>query len=799
MLRGEGWLPPVFAQWQWGSAGMLAFGLAVVIPLLLHLWARQPRRVQPWAAMRFLQAALQKTARRRRLTTWLLLLLRCGLLAAWAVALAAPRWYAAQPTPSLVAAPSHVCLVLDRSFSMQYQTDGRSHFQQAVALAKAKVHSAAEGTLFTLVAMDQPPQAIIAQPTPNRDAVLVELERMEAGQSPASLSATLALVLEIVREAALPPKAPLAQQVCLYSDLQQLPWGQLRAAAVQSLLASVKEQASVELIDLGPPQPANRAVVHVECDPTLAVVGQPVQLTAEIRNFGREACLRQEVTLWVDQQPAGQQLVDLPPGGSARVVLTHRFAQAGDRIVEFRLADDALAVDDRRWLCVPVRRALRVLCVGQRPDDTRYLALALSPQLQETTGFDVVQRRQVPVPPDDWQAYDAVILSNVAAPADLPGLWRYVREGGGLIVFLGDRVQPEQYEPALTFDPPLLPARPRGPSVEGEFRIRPRLEQHPIVAPFRGLPQSGLLTTPVWRYLPLEPLPQAVTVAEFNSGAPAIVAAEVGQGRCVLVATAATWPTSPQQDSSGRPWTALPTWPSFPPLVHEMVRYVLAAQAQRQSVLVGQALVDTLSAPRGAPRLENLSLVAAGHGGAQGRAASPQLFVERDSRGAADQERPQRKVPVLSASQARDNSGATAGFPSTGVSPADEAVSGSVSFPPLVQLTGPGGLAWNIPATVKGTQASLTSVPLPRAGVYEARWGNAHKRYVANIDPAESDLSRVDPAFLEGLLGRPSPVPVARAPATARAWDLAWPLLVLVLLILVAEPYLAGWLSGRRS
>jgi hypothetical protein len=133
------------------------------------------------------------------------------------------------------------------------------------------------------------------------------------------------------------------------------------------------------------------------------------------------------------------------------------------------------------------------------------------------------------------------------------------------------------------------------------------------------------------------------------------------------------------------------------------------------------------------------------------------------------------------------------------VSPADEAVSGSVSFPPLVQLTGPGGLAWNIPATVKGMQASMTSVPLPRAGVYEARWGNAHKRYVANIDPAESDLSRVDPAFLEGLLGRPSPVPVARAPATARAWDLAWPLLVLVLLMLVAEPYLAGWLSGRRS
>jgi hypothetical protein len=752
MLWEAGASGPVLAQWQWGSAGMLAFGLATLIPILLHLWSRRPYRVQSWAAIRFLQAALQRTARRRQLATWLLLLFRCGLLGAWAVALAAPRWHSTAPAAALTAPAPHVCLVLDRSYSMQYRTDGGTRFQQALAQARAKVDGAAEGTAFTLVAMDQVPQAILAQPTLDRARVRAELERLQAGLRPASLSATLALVQRIVIETAQTREVPTPQEVCIYSDLQQLPWAELRAAGVQTLLASVQQHAAVELIDVGRGEAANRAIVQVACDPPLATVGQPVQLVAEVRNFGRENRLRQEVTIWIDQQPAGQQLIDLPAGSSVQVTLTHRFAQAGDRIVEFRLADDALPVDDRRWLCVPVRRTLRVLCLGSQSDDTRYLALALSPDPAAATGLEVVQRHTAALRPEEWQAYDCVILSNVAGLADLPGLWRYVREGGGLIVFLGDRVEPQRYAPAQALDPPLLPARLQPPVAEGNFRLQPRQEQHPIVAPFRGLPQSGLLTTPVWRYLPLTPLPHAVTVAQFDSGDPAIVVADVGRGRCVLVATSATWPTSSDGTSAETPWTALPTWPSFPPLVHEMVRYVLAAGVPPRQVLVGQRLEGTWAAPR-----------------------KPQ---PKDRAG-----------PDAAAGQVPGVGGDTldAGHASpTPAAPCD------------VQIQGPGPLEWTLPAAASKDRSSQASPPLPQPGVYEVRCGQATMRYVANVDPAESDLARVDLAFLEGLLIHAPPATSAAAPAAARPQDLAWPLLALVLVMLVAEPYLAGWLAGRR-
>src|SRR5207245_641023 len=37
-------------------------------------------------------------------------------------------------------------------------------------------------------------------------------------------------------------------------------------------------------------------------------------------------------------------------------------------------------------------------------------------------------------------------------------------------------------------------------------------------------------------------------------------------------------------------WTALPTWPSFPPLMHEMLRLALAGRTADRNVLVGDDL-----------------------------------------------------------------------------------------------------------------------------------------------------------------------------------------------------------------
>ena len=56
---------------------------------------------------------------------------------------------------------------------------------------------------------------------------------------------------------------------------------------------------------------------------------------------------------------------------------------------------------------------------------------------------------------------------------------------------------------------------------------------------FRGHEASGLLTTPIWKYIQLEPNSGAHVALGFDNGDAAIVEERIGRGRCILVATAA--------------------------------------------------------------------------------------------------------------------------------------------------------------------------------------------------------------------------------------------------------------------
>jgi hypothetical protein len=86
----------------------------------------------------------------------------------------------------------------------------------------------------------------------------------------------------------------------------------------------------------------------------------------------------------------------------------------------------------------------------------------------------------------------------------------------------------------------------------------------------------------------------AAVVLAFDNGDPAFVEMEVGQGRVLLFATAASPESVDQSTDPPTPWTALASWPSFPPLVHEIVRFAASNRAAQRNVLVGDVLASQL-------------------------------------------------------------------------------------------------------------------------------------------------------------------------------------------------------------
>jgi len=592
----------LLAFWQLGSAGMLAWGLAAALPILIHLWSRRRYRQETWAAMTFLLAALRKNSRRIQLEQWILLAVRTGILALFALALADPRlssftsWVGGS-----AGGQTHVVLVIDGSYSMDFRRDDKSRFEIAKELARQIVEQGQQGNGYTLVLMSDPPRAIIPQPAFDPADVLEELDNLALPHAGAGLPATLAEIEKILRQAVERQPRLTRRRVCFFTDLQQTTWGEVNSADCRVQLGRLEGLASLELIDLGKPGDANLAVARVEIESAtggLVATRGEIQIQADIQSFDRQDRPRQAVEFLVDGQRIADERVDVPAGGRTTVAATHRFELPGEHIVEVHLADDALGIDNRRWLSVPVREAIRVLAIGGRPGETRHIALALAPQKQSAGPLEITQAPESRLLEGDLTQFDCVILCNVGRfGRDEAGvLYRYVSRGGGLIVFLGEQVQIESYNQSLADDaaqrclPALLIAAAPTAATSAGYSLAPLDYRHPIVAPFRGFTQSGLLTTPVWKYVKLSPLAGAQTALAFDNGDPAIVESRIGRGRSILVATAASPQSVDRATDPPTPWTALPEWPSFPPLAHEMLRLALVGRSEGRNVLVGDEL-----------------------------------------------------------------------------------------------------------------------------------------------------------------------------------------------------------------
>jgi hypothetical protein len=714
-----GW--PLLGFWQFGSVWMLLWGLAALVPILIHLWSRRRFREESWAAMEFLLAAMRKNARRIQLEQWLLLAVRTAILALLALALADPQLALLSGWVGPSSGQTHVVLVIDGSYSMDYRKEGKSRFDAAKDLARQLVTDGKQGDGYTLVLMGQPPRVVISQPAFAAEDVLEEIEALRLPSAGASLPATLAEVETLLRQAAERERRLSRKRVVFFTDLQQQTWSEVHSQDCGERLARLAQLASLALVDLGESGASNLAVARLESSQPLVTTRAEVTLSAEIQSFAREDLPRQAVELLVDGQRIADERVDLSAGGRASVSATHRFDTPGEHVVEVRLAEDSLPLDNRRWLSVPTREAIRVLLVGGRPAETQHLALALNPQPQRGA-IDVTQAPESALVETDLASFDCLMLANVGRFSREEGavLKTYLQRGGGLVFFLGDQVQPESYNQQLAASGPaerVLPARLGEISQEAQYRLNPLDYQHPIAAPFRGHEASGLLTTPVWKYIRLAPFPEANVALAFDSGDALLVEQRIGRGRSILFATAASPDSLDRSTSPPTPWTAISSWPSFPPLVHEMLNLAISGRTEGRNVPVGDDLSGTVP----------------------GGMSEARLTVER-----------------------------------------------------------PDGTSEEVPLAIDGADARWTYADTATSGIYTVSGGDFRQRYAANINPRESDLSRIDaddlPSQFSSDLHVADDLPASLAQGGGTSYFRI--LLGLVLVLLIADPCLA-WHFGR--
>lgn len=637
--------PLILLAFGFTNLAMLGWLAAAAAPLLIHLWSRHRFREAPWAAMQFLLAAMRKNARRLQLQQWLLLAVRTLIIVLTVLAVAEP--YSVPLLAGGNSAPIHKVLVVDGSFSMAYRGDANTIFTRAKQLAAQLVRESRQGDVFTVVDMGQPARLIVGPDVIDHTAVATQIESLAPSCAAADLAGAVALIQKAITPDKVSKVLPTKSEIYFFTDLQRSTWNHsatedsqsaarpgsrqairnpeyLLGAEIGSILAVLAQKASLTIIDLGQPQPDNLAVTNLSTTDSFVTPGRDVSFDATLHQFAQEPRKQCIVEFLVDDVPVGEQTVDVPGGGDATVRFTHRFQAAGSHAICVRAAGDHLDVDNSRWLAVPVRGEVRVLIVAGRAGGAKYLADALNPNPAGDSPIRPVIISEGDLADVKLGEFDCVFLANVAqlTSSEAERLNRYAAGGGGIVIFLGDRVVPESYntlaaggrgrgsaEPqaappggSRALDPshpaqPLLPARITELVTQPQFGLDPLDYRHPIVSPFRGRERAGLLTTPVARHYRLEvpkDRPSTEVAATLPGGDPFIVTAPVGNGRVVLVATDGS--LSSVDTTTGEPWTNWPTWPSFLPIVRELLSYAAGNRHDHWQQFVGTPL-----ASRGVP------------------------------------------------------------------------------------------------------------------------------------------------------------------------------------------------------
>ena len=193
-----------------------------------------------------------------------------------------------------------------------------------------------------------------------------------------------------------------------------------------------------------------------------------------MHNFGAHRADGVRARLTADGRLGPEEPFDLPPGEDVPAVFRQQFTTPGDHLVEVSIDDDPLALDNHRWLVVPVRESLNVLLVDGHfksepyQAETDYLAQALVPERGVAGAAPADpgrgRLRVAALAVASWPPYDVVVLCNVAqfSQPEVTALDDFLKQGGGVVIFGGDQVVADNYNRLLYDDGKgLLPAADR--------------------------------------------------------------------------------------------------------------------------------------------------------------------------------------------------------------------------------------------------------------------------------------------------------------------------------------------------
>lgn len=591
---------------------ILLWGLgAAAIPILIHLYNRRRFRTVAWAAMEFLVSSSKLTSKRLKLLQLLLLLTRMGIVSLLVMGVARPYLTGGFLGGPLGKSTSSAVLILDNSYSMGLREGNQTVFEAAKKTAAELVSSFRRGDSITLILMAERPR-VVTEGNPSPERVTKMIETSELTDEKTDVLASLRKGLEILEG-----EKNTQKELFLITDCQQNAWSVENVAgwdSVDKLIQDAELKPRIYLLDVSARPGENIVLSSARLPAYPCGVGKRYIVEATAVTTAEKPEGRPVFTLCLDKE--GNEVARTEGSEFKDGISTGRLVflvdSPGLHWGKVSIQADCLDPDNTRYFIVKAKESLPVLCVDgvgsldEFESGIAYLIYAMAPE-KGLEGLDDIANILSPKVvnleqfwEEELPRYEIIVLSNVAVLSGRmhQALRDFVAQGGALMIFLGDKVDPLEYSERFASSAnSFLPCgfgAPQGTVPQGgekeaagdSVRISEVDFGHAAMAAFRDAAGGDLTTAKFYRYFPTKPDtadPDVQVLARFSDGSPYLVEKKLGRGKTILFTS-----------SCDVKWSNMPLKPVFLPLVHRIAYYLVSGADERFNLTVGEKIVQRL-------------------------------------------------------------------------------------------------------------------------------------------------------------------------------------------------------------
>lgn len=560
---------------------LVLFGLfAASIPVILHLLNLRKLRTIEFSTLTFLKELQRTKIRRLKLRRILLLIVRTLLVVMVILAFARPALRGTMLGTLGANAHSTVVFILDDSFSMTAADEHGELFKQAKDAANKLIDLLTEGDEAYLIKLSDLPAATVDPATHDFRALRTLINEATTSDVRNPLEDGIRLAAKLLQRSSNANK-----ELYIISDMQETLFGERRQGAERDTLRLFDRASRFFLLPIGTKPAPNVSIDSVDLRTVLLEKDKAASLYVSIRNFSAVPLRSYVLGAYLDGQKSAQGSLSVEPWGSASTILNITPKRSGFIPGYVDLESDAIEADNRRYftLHIPERISVAVIAgtAGEETYPLQVLRAGSGGQLAiQTLGSDKL-------PSADLKAIDVLVLTGIPSfgSAEAERIRHFLERGGGVVLFPGSRIVPENYNTTLLgpLGIPPIQVLLGGPNDSANLTIRRVDIDHPLFSTVfeSSLPRARntgrqFESPSIARALKRQSGARGRTVMELSDGSAFLSEHTVGNGKILFFSVA------PTLDWSDFPFKGL-----FAPIIYRSVLYVSPGEEGSTSYLAG--------------------------------------------------------------------------------------------------------------------------------------------------------------------------------------------------------------------